>query len=244
MIESTRGRSLPRASPEGGATDVAASPLLACAAFGASETACAAGGLESLRPFVAFISTLTGSISVSCFCSCFDLDLMPLRCGSTFDFDAFELVLAGGALLPEGLTEALLEAVLLLLGGILARVLLDVTSAPREGRADGRSDGRLAGGRVDVADAAETVDAEDFFVLFWAELTLRAGGAEERLPALCFVLALLALLAVGPRPFFGGAFDALEDEDFGVLLVGIFTSSHPSPADSRAWTARSAVESM
>jgi hypothetical protein len=89
---------------------------------------------------------------------------------------------------------------------------------------------------VDEATAVEAV----FFVLL--ELTLRAGGAEERRLAPCF--ALLALLTVGPRPFFGGAFDALEDEDFGVLLVGIFTSSHPSPADSRAWTARSAVESM
>ena len=73
---------------------------------------------------------------------------------------------------------------------------------------------------------------------------LRAGGAEERRLAFCLVLLALLLLAVGPRPFLGGAFDALEDEDFGVLLVGIFTSSHPSPADSRAWTARSAVALM
>jgi hypothetical protein len=82
-----------------------------------------------------------------------------------------------------------------------------------------------------------------------------AGGADERLdpPAelareveeleLCFEVALTWLL----RAFLGGILDAREDALgvlFGVLLVGIFTSSHPSPFGALAWPAHAVVESM
>ena len=60
-----------------------------------------------------------------------------------------------------------------------------LAAASRAGRAEGRSDGRLAGGREEVDDEPEEPleleDAEVFLVLFCAA-TLRAGGADDRLP--------------------------------------------------------------
>ena len=117
---------------------------------------------------------------------------------------------------------------------MLAEAASSTARPARVGRAEGRSDGRFAGGRDEVdEEPLELVDAEDFLVLFCAA-TLRAGGAEDRLPVAAPTLCLVALTWPRAFSFFWGAFEALEDEDLGVLLVGIFTSSHPSPADLRA----------
>jgi hypothetical protein len=77
---------------------------------------------------------------------------------------------------------------------LLAEVVSSAARAPRVGRAEGRSDGRFAGGREVDDEPLELEDAEVFLVLFCAA-TLRAGGAEDRLPegvavaapALCLV---------------------------------------------------------
>lgn len=190
--------------------------------------------MDSLRPLVVFISTLTRS--VSCLPEVrFEVFLLAA--------DAFVLLLlvlggedllgAAAALLSAG--GALLADALALLGGTLAVfadfVCAAASAAERAGRADGRSDVRFAGGR----EVLELPDPDAFFAFFCAA-TLRAGGAEDRRLVLCLVAV------TGPRAFLGGAFDARED--FGVLLVGIFTSSHRSRSDVRACPAPGAVESM
>jgi hypothetical protein len=101
---------------------------------------------------------------------------------------ALVCVFVCGALLGEALPEA--DFGWLWLGGaleleVLAGVFTVLVAASavavaRGGRAEGRSDGRFAGGRDDAPDAA------DFFVVFCAA-TLRAGGADERRPAVCLV---------------------------------------------------------
>jgi hypothetical protein len=83
-------------------------------------------------------------------------------------------------------------------------------------------------------------------------VSARAGGADERLDppelaalaaGLTLCLVVLATLAWLLRAFFGGTFDARDERGVGVLFVGIFTSSHPSPVGAHAWPVHAVVES-